>query len=135
MHDARGANCDVLDLTDSDSTLTRSSRSSTWGPGLNTVDLESTRIKLVEACMAEQTFCTKANDGRAFGSATADSAKQNPRPRLSARARIFSRPSPAAGPAPERFGPGGTLGRRKAGRQPEMGRDPFRSEHISGRAT
>src|SRR4051812_13043145 len=122
-------------MTDSDSTLARSSSSSMWGPGLNTIDLESTRIKLVEACMAEQTFCTKADDGRAFGSATADSADQNPRPRLSTRARIFSRPSPAAGPASERFGLGGTLGGWKGGRQPEMGRDPFRSEHISGRAT
>ena len=97
--------------------------------------MESTRIKLVEAYMAEQTFCTKADDGRAFGSATADSAEPNPRPRLSAHERIFSRPSPAAGPAPERFGPGGTLGGQKGGQQPEMGRDPFRSEHISGRAT
>src|SRR4051812_48780269 len=122
-------------MTDSDSTLARSSRSSTWGPGLNTVDLESTHIKLIEACMAEQTFCTKADDGRAFGSATVDSTELNPRPRLSARARIFSRPSPAADPAPERFGPGRTLGGRKGGRQPEMGRDPFQSEHISGRAT
>jgi hypothetical protein len=54
VHDARGAICDVLDLTDRHSTLARGSGSSMWGPGPNTDDLESIRIKLVEACMAEK---------------------------------------------------------------------------------